>query len=70
MPMNESSRQVELRHACAICGEPAALPPDGGMQLSVIDANRRVIGWAVHPGCLQTVLGPITRHAFERAFAP
>jgi hypothetical protein len=67
--MTDPSVHVELRHACAICGNPAAMPADGGMQLSAVDAKRRVVGWAVHPACLQAVLAPSTRNAFEQAFA-
>jgi hypothetical protein len=68
--MTEPSAHVELRHACAICGNPAALPAEGGMQLSVINAKRRVVGWAVHSACLQGVLAPSTRNAFDHAFEP
>ena len=66
--MTESPARIEILHVCAVCGAPAALPADGGMQLSVIDARRRVAGWAVHPDCLRGVLAPGIRDVFERAF--
>jgi hypothetical protein len=65
--VTESPERVELRHSCAICGEAAALPAAGGMQLSVIGATSRVHGWAVHPACLQSVLSPMARASYERS---
>jgi hypothetical protein len=67
--MTEPSVRVELRHACAICGKPAALPVEGGMQLSIVDSKGHVVGWAVHPACLQEVLVPTIRSAFNQALA-
>jgi hypothetical protein len=62
--------RIEVTHSCALCGAPAALPAEGGMQLSVIDQKRRVAGWAVHQECLAAALAPTTRVAFTRAFGP
>jgi hypothetical protein len=68
--MTDPDTRVELKHACAFCGEPAAMPREGGLQLSVIDERRRVIGWAVHRDCLAKVLAPMPGAAFESSFPP
>lgn len=67
--MPDSSERIELLHSCAICGAPAALPADGGLQLSVVDKGLHVMGWAVHPVCLANVLSPFSRVAFTQAFS-
>ena len=66
--MAESPERVELLHSCAFCGAPAAMLPDSGFQLSVIDQRRRVIGWAVHRQCLAQALSPLPRAAFDQTY--
>jgi hypothetical protein len=67
--MPDAPERIELVHSCALCGAPAAMPADGGVQLSVIDKDRHVMGWAVHPRCLANVLSPFSRAAFTQQFA-
>jgi hypothetical protein len=68
--MEDERERMELLHSCAICGAPAAMPAEGGLQISVIDQRHRVMGWAIHPACLASVLSPMTRAAFELTFPP
>jgi hypothetical protein len=53
---------------CAICGEGAQRPAQGGLQLSVLNGNGRVISWAVHQDCLTRALAERPRAAFLEAF--